>query len=113
MTQLNVTGEHPARAGHPARAVVQAAGVSTEYLRVGRGDVIVLVTDDLESEETRNVVERLQSSHTVLAAVPALKQQADLMTWFDDFLEGLGVPNAHLLLHSSTTTTILSGEESP
>jgi hypothetical protein len=112
MTQLNVTGEHPARAGHPARAVVQAAGVSTEYLRVGRGDVIVLVTDDLESDETHTIVGKLQGSHTVLAAVPTPTQRARLMTWFNDFLEGLGVPSAHLLLHSSTTTTILSGEES-
>ena len=86
MTQLNVTGEHPARAGHPARAVVQAAGVSTEYLRVGRGDVIVLVTDDLESDDTRSMVGKLQGSHTVLAAAPTPAQRARLMTWFNDFL---------------------------
>ncbi|HZA51833.1 MAG TPA: hypothetical protein VE549_13905 [Myxococcaceae bacterium] len=113
MTQLNVTGEHPARAGHPARAVVHAAGVSTEYLRVGRGDVIVFVTEDLESDETRSIVEKLQSCYTVLAAVPALTRHAHLMTWFNDFLEGLGVQSAHLLLHSSMTMTIASGELSP
>ena len=104
MTRLNVTGEHPARAGHPARAVVHAGGVSTEYLRVGRGDVIVFVADDLDSEETRSVVERLQGSYTVFAAVPALAHSAQLMTWFTDFLEGLGVQSAHLLLHSSMTS---------
>lgn len=106
MTLLNVTGEHPARAGQPARAVVHVAGGSTEYLRVGRGEVVVLATGDLDSPETRGLMERLQSSFTVLAAVPRLTETMSLARWFTVFLEGLGVETAHLLVHSSLAMPI-------
>lgn len=110
MTQLNVTGEHPARAGHPARAVVHAAGIETEYVRVGRGRAVVVIADDLDTAEIRNIIEVLQTRYTVLAAAPALHGQAGLSAWFSGFLEGLGITDAHLLLHTSQTSSLRSGE---
>jgi hypothetical protein len=98
--------ERTARAGPPARAVVHAAGIDTEYLRAGRGDAIVIVTDDLEAIEVAELMAQLDRHYLVLAAAPDLSNRAALGVWLNGFLEGLGVPRAHLLLHSSTALTL-------
>lgn len=95
--------EHTARAGSPARAVVHAAGVDTEYLRAGRGDAIVIVADHLDAPKIRELIAQLEGRYLVLAAAPALTRVEELRPWLDGFLEGLGVPAAHVLFHSSMT----------
>ena len=99
-----------ARAGHPARAVVHAAGMDTEYLRTGKGDAVVVVADDLESADVNGLVASLAGNHLVFAASPSLSPNVDLSTWFNAFLEGLGVSTAHLFIHSSRTPSLASGD---
>lgn len=98
-----------ARAGSPARAVVHAAGMDTEYLRTGRGDAIVLVATELDSAEINTLVASLADRHLVFAACPPLTGDFDLSRWFNAFLEGLGVPSAHLMVHSSMTLSFAPG----
>lgn len=98
-----------ARAGTPARAVVHAAGMDTEYLRTGRGDAVVLVAADLDSAEVNTLVASLADRHLVFAACPTVTADFDLSRWFNAFLEGLGVPSAHLFVHSSMTLSFASG----
>ena len=105
MTQ-SLSLEHTARPGHPVRAVVHAASVDTEYLRAGRGDAIVIVTHDLDASDLAELIAQLEGRYLVLAAAPALTGMEELRPWLDGFLEGLGVPAAHLLFHSSMATTL-------
>lgn len=98
--------ERTARAGPPARAVVHAAGVDTEYLRAGRGDAIVIVGDDLDAPEVGELIAQLEGRYLVLAAAPALAGCVQLHDWLNGFLEGLGISTAHVLLHSSKSTAL-------
>jgi hypothetical protein len=84
--------------------------MDTEYLRTGRGDAVVVVANDLDAADVNALVARLADSHLVLAASPTLSTEADLATWFSAFLEGLGVSHAHLLVHSSMTPSLISGD---
>ncbi|MGH7637970.1 MAG: hypothetical protein ACREOK_09995 [Gemmatimonadaceae bacterium] len=105
MTQ-SVSVERTARAGSPARAVVHAAGVDTEYLRSGRGDAIVIVTHDLDASDLAELIAQLEGRYLVLAAAPVLAGCVQLDAWLNGFLEGLGVSAAHLLFHSSMALTL-------
>lgn len=98
-----------ARAGTPARAVVHAAGMDTEYLRTGRGDAVVVVAADIDSAEINTLVASLADRHLVFAARPTVTDDFDLSGWFAAFLEGLGVTTAHLFVHSSMTTEFRLG----
>lgn len=98
--------------GALARAVVHAGGVETAYVRAGRGDALVLVAADLERDDVRQIVQTLSAEFLVLAAAPtpvALHGIAGLSPWFREFLECLGVTDAHLFLHASASA-ILNGE---
>lgn len=92
-----------ARAGAPARAVVHAGGMDTEYLRTGRGHAVVLVASELDSPEVHGLVASLAERHLVFAASPRLHGDVDLSAWFNAFIEGLGLRSAHLFIHSSVS----------
>jgi hypothetical protein len=92
----------------PARAVVCARGVDTEYIRAGRGEPIVLVVADLDAVEVTEMTARLAMQYTVLVAAPRLAS-GQIAGWMRDFLEGLGLAQAHLMVHArlmDTTTEI-------
>jgi hypothetical protein len=111
MSRRDLSGDITARAGSPARAVVHAAGMNTEYLRTGRGGAVVLVVDDLDAAEVNGLVACLADRHLVFAASPTLSGDVDLFTWFNAFLEGLGVSGAHLFVHSSMTPSLVPGDQ--
>ena len=93
-----------------ARAVVHAGGRGTEYLRAGRGPALVLVSAELDSEDVIGTVQMLAAGFLVFAAAPALAAPDELYPWLLEFLEGLGISNAHLMLHASVAATLLNGE---
>ena len=98
--------------GALARAVVHAGGVETAYLRAGSGEVVVLVAADLERDDVLHTVQTLSREFLVLAAAPAgraVDEAAGLSRWLREFLECLGVTDAHLFLHASASP-ILTGE---
>lgn len=100
-----------ARAAAPARAIVCAAGVDTEYLRAGRGNPLVLVVADVDADEVTAMVEWLSARFLVLAAAPGVRGADDLGRWLREFLEGLGVADdAHVVLHSAVSAHLLTGE---
>jgi hypothetical protein len=84
--------------------------MATEYVRTGRGDAIVLVAAELDSAEITTLVSSLADRHLVLAACPATAGDFDLSRWFSAFLEGLGLPSAHLFVHSSVTPSFVPGD---
>jgi hypothetical protein len=95
-----------ARAESPARAMVYAGGLDTCYVRAGRGAAIVIVSPDLESPETREMVETLSRHYLVFAAAPPLIDAAMLARWLHDFIEGLGMGDAHVLLHPAASSLV-------
>ena len=86
-----------------SRAVVCAGGVSTSYVRAGRGTPIVMVSDDVDAPGTQEMIARLARDHLVFAAAPALVDAQSLGVWLRNFVEGLGISEAHLVLHSSVS----------
>ncbi len=90
-----------ARTGALTRAVVCAGGVETSYLRVGRGPAIVVVADDVDGVEAQRLVADLAPNHLVLVAAPRASSNAALATWKRNFLDGLGIADAHVLLCTS------------
>lgn len=97
------------RAGTLARAVVHACGQETLYLRTGSGEVVVLLAADLEREDVLRTVRALSREFLVLAATPVLRDPVGRARWLREFLECLGVTDAHLFLHESASA-ILTGE---
>ena len=97
--------------GALVRAVVHAGGVETAYLRAGRGEVVVLVAADLERDDVLEIVRALSRQFLVVAAAPTvvLHGTAAVSQWLRGFLECLGVADAHVFLHASTSA-ILTGE---
>lgn len=91
------------------RAVVHACGTETTYLRAGSGTVMVLVASDLDRDDVRETLTSLAREFLVLAAAPALGDPANLAGWFQEFLECLGIADAHLVLHASAST-LLTGD---
>lgn len=86
-----------ARAAIPARAVVCAGGVETSYIRVGRGNAIVLVVDDVDATATQELLETLAARYMVFATAPG-RSGDNLSRWFSDFVEALGVSDARLMV---------------
>jgi hypothetical protein len=92
-----------------SRAVVHACDTETRYLRTGRGSVMVLVAADLDRDDVLQTVTTLSREFLVLAAAPTLRDPASLARWLREFLECLGVADAHVVLHVSASA-ILTGE---
>lgn len=90
----------------PTRASVCAGGVSTSYLRAGRGSAIVMLTPDLDDASVLEMLGTLARTHLVVAAVPGVASMALLGPWLRDFIEGLGLDEAHLLLHPAISAML-------
>lgn len=113
MSRTALADSPAVRAGSPARAVVHAGGVDTEYLRAGQGEPMVLVAALLDSSDVQATVARLAQHYLVLAVALPPGSLAQVQPqpgpagnplanrWLDEFLEGLGLSHAHVLLHSS------------
>lgn len=95
--------------GAAVRGVVHASGVETEFLRTGRGDVVILVGDDLDADDVTRTVDRLSRDFLVVATAPALHGAAELSRWLRDFLECLGVSNVHVIVHRSASAILTGG----
>jgi hypothetical protein len=82
----------------PIRAVVSVDGVDTEYLRIGRGAPLLLITDT--PNRTCPLARELGRQFRVLAPViPAsVEQPADFVRWLQGFLDGLGVDRASVFV---------------
>jgi pimeloyl-ACP methyl ester carboxylesterase len=87
-----------ARAGMPARALVCAGAVETEYLRAGCGAPVLLLlhgratdwwNEDPAPESARRAFELLSARYRVIA--PTIPAGVGFATWLGDFLDGLGV----------------------
>ena len=89
-----------------SRAIVCAGGVNTSYVRAGRGSPIVMVTDDIDGAEARAMIATLARDHVVFAAAPRITDAASLGAWLRGFNEGLGIADAHLMLHASISTIL-------
>lgn len=96
-------------AGILTRGVVHAGGVETQYVRAGRGDVVVLLAAGLDREDVLQTVHALSREFLVLAAVPSSGGAASLSRWLRAFLECLGVTGAHVFLHAPAS--ILTGDD--
>lgn len=105
---MNAPGHAPL-APPVIRAVVHARDIETAYLRTGSGSVVVLVAADLDRPDVQETVTALSREFLVLAAAPALHDIGSLNRWLREFLECLGVTDAHLVLHRSASA-ILSGD---
>jgi hypothetical protein len=92
-----------------SRAVVCAGGVNTSYVRAGRGKPIVLVSDDVDAPETQEMIATLARDHLVFAASPPVTDGQGLGVWLRNFAEGLGINDAHLVLHPSVSPVLLGG----
>ena len=93
----------------PVRAVVHVGNRTTTYLRAGHGPVVVIAVDDLEREAVLTLVDTLSKQFLVFAASPLARDAGKLHQWFHDFVEGLGLAEAHLLVHASASA-LLQGE---
>jgi hypothetical protein len=91
------------------RAVVHSGDSETTYLRSGSGSALVLVAAELDQRDVLEMMTALSRDFLVLLAAPALPDAASLSRWLREFLECLGVADAHVVLHRSVAT-ILSGD---
>ena len=94
------------RAGTLMRGVVHADGVATEYVRAGRGEVVVLLAEGLDRDDVVRRIHALSREFLVLAAVPSSTSRS---RWLRAFLECLGVTDAHVFLHAPAF--ILTGDD--
>jgi len=95
----------------PLSATAYAGGISTGYLRAGRGEVVVLVTGDLEDSGALRVMDALSKHFLVFAAAPGLSEPGSLSRWCREFLECLGVDDAQMLVHASASTMLSIGDQ--
>ena len=91
------------------RAIVEAAGIATEYVRVGTGTPLVFITTDVDAADSVAMMEWLSGRFRVLAAAPPVEGADAVAAWLGAFTEGLGVTGAHVLIHSSVSP-VLTGE---
>ena len=68
-------------------------------MRAGRGEAVVLLVDDVDAGAVQQMAETLASRFLVIVAAPRLAPR-DLDAWLAEFTEGLGLAEAHVLLHS-------------
>jgi hypothetical protein len=94
-----------ARADSPARAVVWAGGVRTEYLRTGGGAVVVLLMGEYDGPGAMELIELLASAFLVIA--PSVPRGVAFASWLSDVMDGLGIASACIVAE----TTFLADAE--
>jgi hypothetical protein len=98
-----------ARAGTPARAVVSAGGVDTEYVRAGRGEPVVLLAADIESLEVQRTIDVAARNCLIIAASPP--SHTDFTAWLRGFLDGLGLTHARVVMDAGELLNLVSTGE--
>jgi len=104
---MGTTTELPGILTH---GVVHAGGVATQYLRAGRGEVVVFLAQELDRDDVRKTVQTLARDFLVLATAPTSGDAASVSRWLRMFLECLGVRQAHVFVQAPAS--VLTGEES-
>jgi hypothetical protein len=66
-----------------------------------------MVSDDVDAPETQEMIATLARDHLVFAAAPQLTDMQGLGVWLRNFVEGLGINDAHLVLHPSISPLFL------
>jgi hypothetical protein len=95
-----------------SRAVVCAGGIDTCYVRAGRGKPVVMVSENMDAPGVQEMIATLARDHLVLAAAPQLSDMRELGVWLRNFVEGLGIVDAHVILHASISTILMFGDSS-
>ena len=80
------------RAGEPARAVVWAGGVRTEYLRAGSGAVVLLLVGEHDGPAALELIEMISSAFLVIA--PGVPSGVAFASWLSNVMDGLGIASA-------------------
>jgi hypothetical protein len=80
------------RADSPARAVVWAGGVRTEYLRAGSGAVVLVLVDEHDGPGAMEIIELLSSAFLVIA--PSVPRDVAFPSWLSNVMDGLGIASA-------------------
>jgi hypothetical protein len=81
-----------ARVEAPARAVVWAGGVRTEYLRAGSGAVVLLLVSEYDGPGALEIIELLSSALLVIA--PSVPRGVPFASWLSNVMDGLGIASA-------------------
>jgi len=81
-----------ARADSPARAVVWAGGVRTEYLRAGGGAAVLLLVGEYDGPGAMELIELLSSAFLVIA--PSVPRGVAFASWLSNVMDGLGIASA-------------------
>jgi hypothetical protein len=68
-----------------------------------------MVSDDVDAPETQEMIMALARDHLVFAAAPPLTDGQGLGVWLTNFVEGLGIADAHLIFHPSVSPLFLGG----
>ena len=89
------------------RAIVSAGGVNTSYVRAGSGKPIVMVSENVDAAEVQEMIATLSRDHLVFAAAPVVTDGEGLAVWLRGFVEGLGIGDAHLVLHGSMSALLI------
>ena len=83
------------------RAVVCAGDQETEYLRAGRGDVVVLLLEEHDGRGALELIAMLSAAFLVI--VPRVPRQIDeetLGTWLSNVADGLGIGQFSIVAES-------------
>jgi pimeloyl-ACP methyl ester carboxylesterase len=98
----------------PAKASVHAGGTTTNYLRAGSGDVVVLLGESFSDPEIDPLVAVLASAHRVVIPELACPKRANgtpavaFSSWLRSFLDGLGVTQASIVARDGTALAALA-----
>ena len=88
-----------ARADSPARAVVWAGEVRTEYLRAGSGAVVLLLMGEYDGPGAMELIELLSSAF--LAIAPSVPRGAAFASWLSNVMDGLGIASAQIMAETT------------
>ena len=88
-----------ARADSPARAVVWAGGVRTEYLRAGGGAAVLLLVGEYDGPGAMELIELLSSAFLVIA--PSVPRGVEFASWLSNVMDGLGIASASVVAETT------------
>jgi hypothetical protein len=99
-SQGNSPDDTIARTRLPVRAIVCAGGRETEYLRIGGGRPILLVTHDDQLAPGLEALARRLAAHgrVIVPLAPAPPSADARAAWLADFLDGVGLTSPRLVV---------------